>query len=186
MTIKLMVYGSLLNPGSASAGIGRAIEPENYHDIQITGYALNFNVLETVIVSRKELQVCFLNLTEDENMTLQAKYLLISEDELQRLMVREKNYHLINVKNSCSPCFYTDILTFVGTPEHLISPKDKPLILERYIRKITKGVQLLNSSFAKDFLSCLEETLKGSQVILGDYRFSSPLQNSMTDYIEAR
>jgi len=185
MKVKLLVYGSLLNPTSATFGIGRKINVRDYYDIKIYSYRLDYNTHETVEIAGKEMEVCFLNLTEQENSSIQTKYLIVSKEELQNLAIREKNYQLINVRDCCIPHSPTDIFTFIGLADHLHPFNQQPIILEKYISKITDGVKTFDHDFANSFLPDFKQASKNAIIIQGDYRFFSTIQNNMTDCSEA-
>ena len=182
--IQLLVYGSLLNPESASYGLSRKISAEDYSDVEINGYELAFDVLENVVIENKQLEVCFLNLRKNENGKTVAKTLQVTRPELELLALREKNYDLLDLSSRALPPFSAPVLAFAGKKERLLAPGATPAILERYVEKVKNAMPFFSASFVEDFIKQLNASTQGARLVAGSYRFISPEQNKLSGYAD--
>lgn len=182
--IRLLVYGSLFNRESASAGVGRPLNTADYKDCEVRGYRLAFDLLEDVEVEGSPARVCFLNIAPDSKASFPAKIIRISESELTRLHTREKNYNLIDISaqiDAPGTCTDAPVVTFVGKPAHRLTPAEQPAVLERYIAKVSDGLAGFESAFVENYLACLKRATEHARLVHGAYRFVSSAQNSMTN-----
>lgn len=183
--IQLLVYGSLLNPESASFGLNRKISPEDYFDVELFGYELAFDVLEDVVVGKDQMKVCFLNLRKNERGKVRAKSLRLSRQELDVLHQREKNYDQVDLSSCALPRPDGELIAFLGKKEHLLAPGLQPAILELYVEKVKNALPHFSKSFAEEFGRQLDDSTMGARVVSGSYQFISSEQNKLSGYGDA-
>lgn len=181
MSSYLLVYGSLLNPSSASAGLLRDIQVSDYIGMTLHGYALSYNVLERVMTHQGVRDVCFLNVVPCSEGVLDVKCLKVSQHELQCLSVREKNYDVVDISKHIQPHVSERVVAFCGKQACLLPHGEKPMILEEYMKKVDMGVRYFEHDFSSNMLSALDAAARGAIMVTGDYSFMSKQQNALTD-----
>jgi len=177
----LLVYGSLLNPLSASAGLLRDVRISDYIDVTLHGYALSYNVLERVTMHQGVMDVCFLNVVPCPDHVLSAKCLKVSQHELQSLAVREKNYDVVDISKHIQPEVSERVVAFCGKQACLLPHGEKPMVLKEYMKKVDRGVRQFGHDFSNRMYSSLNAAAQGAIIVTGDYSFVSKQQNDLTD-----
>lgn len=183
---QLIVYGSLLNPDSASSGLNREVTLSDYSDIEIRGYELAFDLLEQVLIDNNNIDVCFLNLRKKEGSSIRVKYLAVTQPELELLHAREKNYDLVDLSQASTRETPEKVFAFIGQPRHTLAPTAQPAILQNYIDKVRKGARLFPPEFAAQFEINLDDSTRHGKIVEGAYQFISNQQNRLAGYEDVK
>lgn len=175
----LFGYGSLINLNSAQKSFKRRINQRDLIPVQIKGYDKVWNSIEHIEFDKVEVNGIFLNLQKDSSLCTNGVIIKITEEELEFLKLREKNYSCVTLPKECATNMKldSDMITFMTTNEEkLASPKDKNCVIPaKYIDILTDSFPSYNNEFVEEFSNCL--TTLPFEVKEGTYKFSDPIQN---------
>ena len=176
----LFGFGSLININSAQKSFQRVLKQEDLIPVQIKGYERVWNALESIEFDNVPTNGVFLNIKKSVNKSIYGVIIKITQEELEVLKLREKNYSCITISsnNILNKDFKDDLIAFMTTNEEKIAKRnDKSCFIpSKYIDIVTEGLKNYNDFFVNDFKKCLENLpfpLKE-----GNYTFSDPIQNS--------
>ncbi|RXJ97294.1 gamma-glutamylcyclotransferase [Malaciobacter molluscorum] len=179
----LFGYGSLINLNSAQKSFKRKISYKDLIPVKIKGLKKVWNAIEVVdFDDEKQVNTVFLNLQKDENSYANGVVVKITEDELELLKLREKNYSniIIDKKNVTNMTLDEDIITFMTTNEEKIAKKTNTdcVIASKYIDILTNSFENYDDEFVKEYK---QQTLSNFPFELkeGTYKFSDPIQNKL-------
>ena len=88
----LFGFGSLINLASAQKSFKRVLTQNDLISVKIKGYERVWNTLESIQFEEEKVNGVFLNIQKNENSTLYGVVIEISQEELEILKLREKNY----------------------------------------------------------------------------------------------
>ena len=176
----LFGFGSLININSAQKSFQRVLKQEDLIPVQIKGYERVWNALESIEFDNVPTNGVFLNIKKSVNKSIYGVIIKITQEELEVLKLREKNYSCITISsnNILNKDFKDDLIAFMTTNEEKIAKRnDKSCFIpSKYIDIVTEGLKNYDEFFVNDFKKCLENLpfpLKE-----GNYTFSDPIQNS--------
>lgn len=183
MAIYIFGYGSLINRTSAGRTLKRTIEPSALILSRITGYRRGWTLKEQVFYeqSKASIQAVFLDIEPDTDSGLNGVLIAISDEELGRLKLREKNYNLIDITHqvriddgpSLGP--NDQVVTFVAMEDFKVGANSQNVfVMQRYIDLIETGCRSLGA----DFLELYRKTTEPVPfpILDGAYRFVDPAQ----------
>ncbi|APW65876.1 MULTISPECIES: gamma-glutamylcyclotransferase [Arcobacteraceae] len=174
----LFGYGSLINLLSAQKSFKRVLKQEDLLPVNINGFEKVWNSIENIQFDGLDVNGVFLNLQKNSNTSTNGVIIKITDEELELLKLREKNYTCITIKASNANIeLDEDIIAFMTTKEDKIAKKgdENCFIPAKYIDILTNAFPSYNEEFKTKYSSCLENY--PFEVKQGTYTFSDPVQN---------
>lgn len=169
MKRKIVGYGSLLAPKGWNVSLKRNINWNDLEYVKFDGYKRTWTAFTKVKINNKEIEGCFLDISEDKNSICNGFALEVTNEEFEIINTREKDYELKDItKNIENPedgfTYYTSY-RIKKTPEN----KDNAFVLENYINIV---VSCLND-MTKEQNNIYQKTTRIPEypIISGDYRF---------------
>lgn len=177
----LFGFGSLINLTSAQKSFKRILTQNDLIPIKIMGYERVWNAIESIQFEEENVNGVFLNIQKKENSILNGVVIKISEEELEILKLREKNYSCITIKasNILDKNFDDDLIAFMTTKEEKLAKigDTNCFIPVKYIEVVKEGLKNYDEDFIKEF----EKTFENYPFSLKDgfYIFTDPIQNKV-------
>ena len=178
----LFGYGSLINLNSAQKSFKRILSQNDLIPVKIKGYKRVWNAIESIQFENENNSVngIFLNIQKDENSFIYGTVIKISNEELEYLKLREKNYSCIQIdaKDVMDKKFDENLIAFMTTKEEKLAKIDdgKSFIPKRYIKVLEEGLKSYDSDFVTNFETILKDY--SFEIKEGIYNFTDPIQNS--------
>lgn len=177
----LFGFGSLINLTSAQKSFKRVLTQDDLIPVKIKGYERVWNAIESIQFEEKKVNGVFLNIQKNENSILDGVVIEISQEELDILKLREKNYSCITIqsKDTLNKDFKSDLIAFMTTNEKKLAKEGdlNTFIPAKYIQIIKEALKNYDDDFVKGF----EKSLKNYPFTLkeGSYIFTDPIQNNV-------
>ena len=175
----LFGFGSLINLASAQNSFKRVLTQNDLIPVKIKGYERVWNALESIQFEEEKVNGVFLNIQKNENSILDGVVIEISQEELEILKLREKNYSCITIKKEdiFNQNLDEDLIAFMTTKDDKIAKigQENCFIPSRYIEIVKEGVE----NFSKEFQDNFEDIFSNFpfEIKEGIYTFSDPIQN---------
>lgn len=175
----LFGFGSLINLSSAQKSFKRVLSQNDLIPIRIKGYKRVWNAVESIAFQDEMVNGVFLNIQKDENSILNGVAIKITQEELEVLKLREKNYSCITIKKDeiIDSTIDSDLIAFMTTnKEKIAKTEDKNCFIPaKYIDIVKNALENYDDDFKKDF----EPTFQNYPFPLkeGIYTFTDPIQN---------
>jgi len=176
----LFGFGSLINIHSAQKSFQRVLKKEDLIPIQIRGFERVWNAIESIKFGDESVNGIFLNIKRNPQSILYGVMIELSDEELEILKLREKNYSCIDIsaEDVLNYDLKSDLIAFMTINEEKIAKtNDKNCFIpSKYIDILKEGLENYDELFVNNFNKCLQTTpfpLKE-----GVYSFTDPLQNS--------
>lgn len=177
----LFGFGSLINLSSAQKSFKRVLSQKDLLPVKIKGYERVWNAIESIQFEEENESIngVFLNIKKNENSTLYGVMIKISDEELEILKLREKNYSCITIKKEDVLSFEAkdDLIAFMTTREDKLAKiGDKNCFIPfKYTQIVKEALNNYDEDFKKDF----EKIFENYPFILknGNYTFTDPIQN---------
>ncbi|MGD9625266.1 MAG: hypothetical protein AB7D41_10355 [Arcobacter sp.] len=177
----LFGFGSLINLSSAQKSFKRVLSQKDLLPVKIKGYERVWNAIESIQFEEENESIngVFLNIKKNENSTLYGVMIEISDEELEILKLREKNYSCITIKKEDVLSFEAkdDLIAFMTTREDKLAKiGDKNCFIPfKYTQIVKEALNNYDEDFKKDF----EKIFENYPFILknGNYTFTDPIQN---------
>ena len=180
MSIYVLGYGSLMNVESASRTLKREIKLSDLIQVNLLGYARVWTVKDKIYSEKlaKRVDAVFLNIEKSSNFGQGINCILIkiTQAELEKIKIREKNYNCIDVSNSVKPKQdksidpSSKIFAFIGKDTSKIKKKDPNLfIMGMYIKMVLTACRNLGVNFLQEFKNTTQ--IARFKVIDGNYVF---------------
>ena len=176
----LFGFGSLINLASAQKSFKRVLTQKDLIPVKIKGFKRVWNALENIkFEDNMEVNGVFLNIQEKKDAILYGVMIKITQEELEILKLREKNYSCIKIKkdNVLSENAQEDLIAFMTTKEEKIGKVGdvNTFIPKKYIQIVNEALKNYDEEFKDNF----KETINNFQFPLkdGDYSFTDPIQN---------
>ena len=174
----LFGFGSLINLASAQKSFKRVLTQNDLKPVKIKGYERVWNAIESIAFEEEIVNGVFLNIQKNENSILDGVVIEISDEELEILKLREKNYSCITIKSAdvLDKTIKSDLIAFMTTNEDKIAKVgDNGFIPKKYIEVVSEALKNYDDDFKKGF----EKTFENYPFPLkeGFYTFSDPIQN---------
>ena len=176
----LFGYGSLINLKSAQKTFTRKLFQSDLIPVTIKGYDKVWNSIE-FISFEDDISVngIFLNLKKDETKSTNGVVIKITNEELEVLKLREKNYSCITIKSTSviNANLSEDIVAFMTTKEDKVAKKrtENCYIAEKYIDILTDAFASYDKNFVQKYKDCLEKF--PFEIKEGTYKFCDSTQN---------
>ncbi|RXI45424.1 gamma-glutamylcyclotransferase [Malaciobacter mytili] len=177
----LFGYGSLINLNSAQKSFKRKLTQKDLIPVCVKGYKKVWNSIEIIkFEDNKDTKGVFLNLQIEENSLSTGVVIKITNEELELLKLREKNYSCITIKKESvlNIKLEEDIIAFMTTKEEkLAKSEDKECFIPaKYIDILTSAFTSYDKNFIEEYK---KEVLKNFPFSIkeGTYSFSDPTQN---------
>jgi len=180
--IGIFGYGSLMSIDSAQKVLKRKLKLSDLVPAILQNYSRAWNLKETVFFEaiNSIATGVFLNIQPDLASSLNGLIINISEDELNSLRIREKNYDCVDITLQVENHEgYTQIYTFIAKKEFILTVQDVNVFIPK---KYTAMVENACSMISNDFLNVYRQTTFKSAVPLidGNYSFVDPQQAELT------
>lgn len=176
----LFGFGSLINLASAQKSFKRVLTQKDLIPVKIKGFKRVWNALENIkFEDNMEVNGVFLNIQEKKDAILYGVMIKITQEELEILKLREKNYSCIKIKKEdvLSQNAQEDLIAFMTTKEEKIGKVGdiNTFIPKKYIQIVNEALKNYDEEFKDNF----KETLNNFPFALkdGDYSFTDPIQN---------
>ncbi|MCG3678337.1 hypothetical protein L5F07_03600 [Aliarcobacter butzleri] len=176
----LFGFGSLINLASAQKSFKRVLTQKDLIPVKIKGFKRVWNALENIkFEDNMEVNGVFLNIQEKKDAILYGVMIKITQEELEILKLREKNYSCIKIKKDdvLSQNAQEDLIAFMTTKEEKIGKVGdvNTFIPKKYIQIVNEALKNYDEEFKDNF----KETLNNLPFPLkdGDYSFTDPIQN---------
>ncbi|MDD3008548.1 MAG: hypothetical protein RBR70_03910 [Arcobacter sp.] len=177
----LFGFGSLINLSSAQKSFKRVLSQKDLLPVKIKGYERVWNAIESIQFEEEKESIngVFLNIKKNENSTLYGVMIEISDEELEILKLREKNYSCITIKKEDVLSFEAkdDLIAFMTTREDKLAKiGDKNCFIPfKYTQIVKEALNNYDEDFKKDF----EKIFENYPFVLknGNYTFTDPIQN---------
>jgi len=148
--IYLFGYGSLINPKSIKRTLEREIKAEDLIEALIHDYVRKWQLVDWVMIAENNLvrsiPAIFLDLVRQIGARTNGILIPISEEELNKMDIRERNYDRVNVSNLIDPNVSEYIYTYFGKKEHASPPKESCVLIE-YEKIIEEGFNFWSKAF---------------------------------------
>lgn len=174
----LFGYGSLINLISAQKSFKRKLSQKDLIPVNINGYEKIWNSIEHIQFDGINVNGVFLNLKKDENSSTNGVVVKITDEELELLKLREKNYTCITIPASAANIeLDSDMVAFMTTNEEKIAKvgDESCFIPENYIKILTDSFEFYDKQFVMEYKKCLDNY--PFSLMQGVYKFSDPVQN---------
>lgn len=175
----LFGFGSLINLASAQKSFKRVLTQNDLISVKIKGYERVWNAVESIEFEDGIVNGVFLNIQKNENSILYGVVIKITEEELDVLKFREKNYSCITIKKESilTKNIDDDLIAFMTTKEDKLAKKDdkNSFIPLKYTQIVKNALENYDEEFKQNFKHIFENypfALKA-----GDYTFTDPIQN---------
>jgi hypothetical protein len=175
----LFGFGSLINLASAQKSFKRVLTQNDLISVKIKGYERVWNAVESIEFEDGIVNGVFLNIQKNENSILCGVVIKITEEELEVLKLREKNYSCIIIKKESilSKNIDDDLIAFMTTKEDKLAKKndENSFIPLKYTQIVKNALKNYDEEFKENFKQIFENypfALKA-----GDYTFTDPIQN---------
>lgn len=175
----LFGFGSLINLASAQKSFKRVLTQNDLISLKIKGYERVWNAVESIKFEDGIVNGVFLNIQKNENSILYGVVIKITEEELDVLKLREKNYSCITIKKESilTKNIDDDLIAFMTTKEDKLAKKDdkNSFIPLKYTQIVKNALENYDEEFKENFKQIFENypfALKA-----GDYTFTDPIQN---------
>ncbi|MCT7586686.1 hypothetical protein [Aliarcobacter butzleri] len=176
----LFGFGSLINLASAQKSFKRVLTQKDLIPVKIKGFKRVWNALENIkFEDNMEVNGVFLNIQEKKDAILYGVMIKITQEELEILKLREKNYSCIKIKKDdvLSQNSQEDLIAFMTTKEEKIGKVGdvNTFIPKKYIQIVNEALKNYDEEFKDNF----KETFNNFPFPLkdGDYSFTDPIQN---------
>lgn len=144
-------YGSLLNRKSAERALRRDLSAAQMAPAELRGFARTWRAKELVTFTGDSAPqyAVFLDLRVDSIHTVNGVLFEVTEQELEQLRSRERNYDCIDVTTHAENTPQCErIFTFVCKAEHRADANDARLVVpEYYVELIRQGCAALGPEF---------------------------------------
>ncbi len=176
----LFGYGSLINLSSAQKSFKRVLTQDDLIPIKIKGYERVWSALESIQFEQEKVNGVFFNIKKNENATLNGVIIEITQEELEVLKLREKNYSCIVIesKDVLEKSFTSNLIAFMTTNEEKLAKAGdiNTFIPTKYIEVVKSALKNYDDNFKKEF----EKSFENYPFPLKDglYTFTDPIQNS--------
>lgn len=175
----LFGYGSLVNPRSLARALGRDAA-SGYVRGWLRGFARTWGSAERVITADRPDGVLarFLDLERRDGAQVNGLCILITDQEVETLRVRERAYQLLDVGDAARGVpAGARVITFAG------APRTGEVTLREYVRLVEDGF----AGFGDDFLAEFRASTPPAPppIVDGPYRFADPAQNALTTWSDA-
>lgn len=182
----VVAYGSLMDPESLGAALGRSVAGSELIPIDVLGWARRWSIGERVRVGDGEESVvaAFLDVAPDPDASMSAAMVRVSPGEMKRLIRREKNYrpHDLgsNVRLTGDRSMDSGAVAwcFVGHPPHRVGPSDEGVVvLEGYVERVRAAARRLDPGMEAAVVESIPAS--GFDRVAGPYEFVDEEQASL-------
>lgn len=174
----LFGYGSLINLVSAQKSFKRELKQEDLIPVTVKGYEKTWNSIEHIQFDGVDVNGVFLNLKKGDDLSTNGVVVKITDEELELLKLREKNYTCITIPASAANInLDSDMIAFMTTNEEKIAKvgDESCFIPANYIKILTDSFEFYDEAFVNEYKKCLENY--PFSLMQGVYKFSDPVQN---------
>ncbi|MFV1988378.1 MAG: hypothetical protein ACC682_13945 [Gemmatimonadota bacterium] len=174
----LVAYGSLMDPESLGAGLGREVSEGELIPITLTGWVRSWSIGDAVRLgtAANATVAAFLDIEQQAAGTVGAVMVQVTRREMKRLAVREKNYALRDVgadvrltgDRAVDP--RARVWCFVGKDQHRVDRSTAgAVVLQSYVQRVVAAAYRIDATMAEDLRTSAGES--GLEVVSGPYVF---------------
>jgi cation transport regulator ChaC len=181
----VLAYGSLMEPASATAAVGRPVSIDDYVPITLVGWARRWSVGEAVMLEAGgEVVAAFLDVEPDAASETPAVMFRVSSKEMERLRVREKNYEARDLRDDVRLTggrpveAGAAVWCFVGRPAHRLEQgfeqgleheSGDVVLLARYLERVARAARQVDAGLETALRVSAADS--GFAAVDGDYTF---------------
>ena len=182
----LVAYGSLMDPESLGAALGRSVVASELIPITLLGWERRWSIGEQVRVGEggESVVAAFLDVAPGPETSMSAVMVRVSPGEMKRLIRREKNYRQRDLSRSVRLIGDRSMEAgavawcFVGHPPHRVGPSDDGVVvLEGYIERVCAAARRLDPGMETALVESITAT--GFDRAAGPYEFVDREQASL-------
>lgn len=180
----VIAYGSLMDPRSLGAGLGRDASVDEFIPVNLVGWARRWSIGEKVRLgdNTSVTVAAFLDVEREAGSVAVAVMVKVTRREMKRLTAREKNYEIHDIR--------TDVrLTgdrvvepgavvwcFVGKDRFRVEePSNSVVVLENYLEKVAGAALRIDPEMAAG----LRASASGFPLAPGPYEFVDDAQEAL-------
>ncbi len=179
-------YGSLLDLNSMKSALGRHIDRDHLLSGTVIGYQRKWSAVEIVKLDNSNINIraVFLDIQRRKNSKTNGVLIKVSENEINRLQRREKNYNCIDISDDIK--IYNEnnlcgqVYTFTSKKEFRLRPdstENDNFVMSHYEEKVLHAARCMGTEFYAEYI---ETTASHSfKKIDGKYKFIDPEQESL-------
>ena len=177
----LFGFGSLINLASAQKSFKRVLTQNDLKPVKIKGYERVWNAIESIAFEEEKVNGVFLNIQKNKDSILNGVVIEISNEELEVLKLREKNYSCIVIKSVdvLDETINSDLIAFMTTNKEKIAfiGQENSFIPNKYVDVVKEALKNYDENFKKGF----EKTFENYPFPLkeGFYTFTDLIQNKV-------
>lgn len=182
----VIAYGSLMDPDSLSAALGREVSSHELIPITLHGWVRRWSVAEEVNHDSRRIltTAVFLDLAEEPGAQAGAVLVRVTPEELEQVSAREKNYNRRDLRESValvggqSLQAAASAWAFVGSEQHRIGPETPDaVILQEYLERVIRAARRIDPAIETEIRRSVEKS--GLRLAIGPYEFVDPVQASL-------
>jgi cation transport regulator ChaC len=179
-------YGSLMDPASVGAALGRGVAPDELIPITLLGFTRSWSIGEQVRLASNQhtTTAAFLDVTPEAGSSVRAVMFRVGESEMQRLVLRERNYTKHDVTRAVrllgGHTLHANAVAwcFLGKESQRLAPAaENVVILEGYLARVTAAAARLDPSVAEVIGNAARAS--GFRLESGTYRFTDAVQATL-------
>jgi cation transport regulator ChaC len=171
----VLAYGSLMDPASLGAALGRPVSEQELIPVGVEGWTRRWSATESVRIDGHPgpTTAVFLDLAPAEGTRTSGAIVKVTTNELRRITVRERNYaprdlrpdvRLIGDRHVAPEAA---VWCFVGEEQHRVGPH--AVLLESYVELVANAARRIDPALEGDIRRSAIAT--GHQVESGNYTF---------------
>ena len=147
-------YGSLINPKSIQRTLGREISKEDLLEARLSDHVRKWQLVDWIIIQDLNLEriipAIFLDVVREQGKEVNGILFQLSEEELDKIDRRERNYDRIHISNQVEPIVSDPVYMYVGKEEYTVPPKES-VVLAQYERLIEEGLSFWGNAFQQHY-----------------------------------
>ena len=147
-------YGSLINPKSIQRTLGREIGEEDLLEASLSDHVRKWQLVDWIFIKDLNLEriipAIFLDVVREQGKEVNGILFQLSEEELDKMDCRERNYDRIHISNLIEPKVSDPVYTYVGKEKYNVPPQES-VVLAQYERLIEEGLSFWGNAFQQHY-----------------------------------
>jgi hypothetical protein len=182
----LITYGSLMDPKSLGAGLGREVSIAELIPVTVVGWKRRWSIGEEVrlVESTSSTVAAFLDIEQEAGSTTRAAMVKVTRREMRRLSVREKNYEVRDLRadvrltgdRAVEPGAV--VWCFVGRDRHRVDAETAGVVvLEAYLERVVDAATRIDPEMEAGLRAAASSS--GFRLAAGSYEFVDQAQAAL-------
>lgn len=182
----VFAYGSLMDPASLTAGLGRDVAIGELIPVTLLGWARRWSIGEAVRLgtSVDPTAAAFLDIERDPGSSVTGIMIRVTPRELERLTVREKNYAVRDLRDAVrlagnrEPAPGAKVWCFIGRPRHRVAATTHAaVVLESYLQRVIDAARRIDPAIEAELHASVAAS--GFELATGSYVFVDERQAAL-------